>query len=67
MSVAKVIEINASSSKSIEDAVRRGLAKTAETVKNIQGAWINETKAVTKPDGSVTEWRVNMRISFIVE
>lgn len=67
MSVAKVIEISSSSPQSIEDAVRRGLAKTAETVKNIQGAWINETKAVTKPDGSVTEWRVNMRISFIVE
>ncbi|HPA00977.1 MAG TPA: dodecin family protein [Chiayiivirga sp.] len=67
MSVAKVIEISSSSSKSIEDAVKRGLAKTAETVKNIQGAWINETKAVTKPDGSVTEWRVNLRISFIVE
>ena len=67
MSVAKVIEISSSSSKSIDGAVKRGLAKTAETVKNIQGAWINETKAVTKPDGSVTEWRVNLRISFIVE
>ncbi|HRN59398.1 MAG TPA: dodecin family protein [Chiayiivirga sp.] len=67
MSVAKVIEISSSSPQSIEDAVKRGLAKTAESVKNIQGAWINETKAVTKPDGSVTEWRVNMRISFIVE
>ena len=44
-----------------------GLAKAAESVKNIQGAWINETKAVTKPDGTVTEWRVNMRVSFIVE
>ncbi len=67
MSVAKVIEISSSSSKSIEDAVKRGLAKTAESVKNIQGAWINETKAVTAPDGTVTEWRVNMRVSFIVE
>ena len=67
MSVAKVIEISSSSSKSIEDAVKRGLAKTAKSVKNIQGAWINETKVVTTPDGSVTEWRVNLRISFVVE
>lgn len=67
MSVAKVIEISASSSKSIEDAVKHGLAKAAESVKNIQGAWINETKAVTTPDGTVSEWRVNMRVSFIVE
>ena len=67
MSIAKVIELSASSKTSMEDAVKTGLVKCAETVKNIQGAWINETKAVTKPDGSVTEWRVNLRISFIVE
>lgn len=67
MSVAKVIEISASSPVSIEDAVKRGLAKAAESVKNIQGAWINETKAVTTPKGEITEWRVNLRISFIVE
>ena len=67
MSVAKVIEINASSPTSMEDAVKRGLSKTAETVKGIQGAWVNEVKVVTGPDGSVTEWRVNMRVTFLVE
>ena len=67
MSVAKVIEIYASSKTSIEDAVKSGLAKTAETVNNIQGAWINETKVLTNPDGSVKEWRVSMKVTFIVE
>lgn len=66
MSVAKVIEITSSSKTSIEDAVKSGLKKTAETVKNIQGAWVNETKAVTDGDGNVVEWRVNMRITFVV-
>ncbi|TDK27384.1 dodecin domain-containing protein [Luteimonas aestuarii] len=67
MSVAKVIEINASSKSSVEDAVKSGLKKTAETVKNIQGAWVNEVKAVTTADGDVTEWRVNMRVTFVVD
>ncbi|QDW66247.1 dodecin family protein [Luteimonas granuli] len=67
MSVAKVIELNASSPTSVEDAVRRGLAKCAETVKNIKGAWINETKVVTDAGGNITEWRVNLRISFVVD
>lgn len=67
MSVAKVIEITASSSKGVEDAVKTGLKKCAESVKNIQGAWVNDLKIVTSPDGSVTEWRVNLRVSFIVE
>ena len=66
MSVAKIIEVNSSSTKSMEDAVQSGLKKCAETVKNIKGAWVNEIKVVTGPDGSVTEWRVNLRVSFIV-
>ena len=67
MSIAKIIEINAASSTSVEDAVRSGLKKCAESVKNIKGAWINETKVVTDDAGNVTEWRVNMRGSFVVE
>ena len=67
MSLAKVIEVNASSPTSVEDAVRKGLAKCAETVKNIKGAWINETKVVTDGSGNITEWRVNLRISFVVD
>lgn len=66
MSVAKVIEVNASSKSSMEDAVKSGLKKVAETVKGIQGAWVNEVKVVTGEDGTVTEWRVNMRVTFVV-
>ena len=67
MSIAKIIEINASSKTSVEDAVRSGLKKCAESVKNIKGAWINETKVVTDDAGNITEWRVNLRVSFVVE
>ncbi|MDN5924150.1 MAG: dodecin domain-containing protein [Xanthomonadales bacterium] len=66
MSVAKVVEINSSSSVGVEDAVKKGLAKTAETVKHIKGAWVNEIKCTTDDAGNVTEWRVNMRINFVV-
>ncbi|HEY1036543.1 MULTISPECIES: dodecin family protein [unclassified Pseudoxanthomonas] len=66
MSVAKIIEVNASSKTSMEDAVKVGLKKTSETVKNIKGAWVNEIKVVTDDGGNVTEWRVNLRISFVV-
>ncbi|MGN6222604.1 dodecin family protein [Pseudoxanthomonas beigongshangi] len=67
MSVAKIIEINAASKTSMEDAVKAGLKKTSETVKGIKGAWVNEIKVVTDDAGNVTEWRVNLRISFVVE
>jgi dodecin len=65
--VAKVIELNAASTTSMEDAVKAGLSKCAETVKNIKGAWVNEIKVVTDPQGKVTEWRVNLRVTFVVD
>ena len=67
MSVAKVIELNAASNTSMEDAVKIGLRKCAETVKNIQGAWVNEIKVVTDGNGNVSEWRVNLKVTFLVQ
>ena len=66
MSVAKIVELNAASGKSMEDAVRVGLKKCAESVNGIKGAWVNEIKVVTDAKGKVTEWRVNMRVNFVV-
>lgn len=67
LQIAKVIELTASSEKSMEDAVKTGLAKCAETVKGIKGAWVNEIKVVTDDNGNITEWRVNLRITFVVQ
>ncbi|RKG49340.1 dodecin domain-containing protein [Acinetobacter cumulans] len=66
MSIAKVIEVNSSSTKSFEDAIQSGITKVSETVKNIQGAWINEQKVVVK-DNTISEYRVNLKISFVVD
>lgn len=65
--ITKVIELSASSTKGIEDAVTGGLKRASKTVKNIKGAWINDLKVVTNDDGSVVEWRVNMRVNFLVD
>ena len=67
MSIAKIIELNAASKSGLDDAVRAGLKKCAESVKNIKGAWVNEIKVVTDNNGNVTEWRVNLRVTFVVE
>ena len=66
MSVAKVIEIISESPDSVEDAVRQGLERAAQTLDGIKGAWISETKVVTGPDGKITAWRVCMRVSFVI-
>ncbi len=66
MSVAKVVELTASSPTSFEDAVKNGIDKAAETLRNIQGAWVSEEKVDVK-DGKITGFRVTLRITFLVE
>jgi dodecin len=66
MSVAKVVELTASSPTSFEDAVKNGIDKAAETLRNIQGAWVSEEK-VDVEDGKITDFRVTLRITFLVE
>jgi len=67
MTVAKVIEISSSSSKGIEDAVKEGLKRAAKTINNIRGEWVNDIKVITDDAGKVTEWRVNMRVNFVLD
>lgn len=66
MSVARVTEITASSSQSFEDAIRSGIERAARTLKNIEGAWIQEQK-VAISNGQIREFRVNMKVTFVLE
>ena len=66
MSVTKTSEITSASDKSFEDAIRSGIKKMSKTVNNIEGAWVKEQKVVVK-DGEVDEYRVTLKVTFIVK
>ena len=66
MAVMKVIEIMASSDKSWEDATRKGIKKASESLKNIRSAWVQD-QSVTVKDGEITDFRVNLKITFEVQ
>lgn len=66
MTVAKVTEITASSTVSFEDAIKKGIARADKTLEKIEGAWVQEQKVVVK-DGKVTEYRVNMKVTFVLK
>ena len=66
MSVAKVIEITANSTKSFEDAIAEGIKTAAKTVHNIKGAWVKEQQVVV--DGNkVSEYRVDLKVTFVLD
>ncbi len=66
MSVAKVSEISATSSKSFEDAIQQGLARAGKTIRHIRGAWIKE-QHVRCEEGRITEFQVNMMVTFVLD
>jgi flavin-binding protein dodecin len=66
MSVAKNIEISSTSTKSFDDAIRSGIQRASQTIKNIRGAWVKETK-VNVVDGEITEFSVTMIVTFVLE
>jgi dodecin len=65
MAVAKVIEITSGSPEGFEDAIRQGLATAAETLDDIQGAWVKEQN-VRLERGEIAEYRVTMKVTFMV-
>jgi flavin-binding protein dodecin len=66
MSVAKVTEISSTSSKSFEDAIQQGITRAGKTIRHIKGAWIKE-QHVRCNDGKITEYQVNMMITFVLD
>jgi dodecin len=64
--IAKVIEITAESPISFEDAIGRGILKAGETVHGIRSAWVKEQQ-VKVEDGKVTGFRVDLKVTFVVD
>jgi dodecin len=65
MTIARVTEIIASSSKSFEDAIEKGINRASKTLKNVEGAWVKEQKVVVK-NGKIKEYRVDLKVTFIL-
>ncbi|RWK40656.1 dodecin family protein [Mesorhizobium sp.] len=65
MSVARVTEITSSSNNSFQDAIEQGIARAAKTLKNVEGAWIQDQKVVVE-NGKISAYRVNMKVTFIL-
>ena len=66
MSVARVTEISSQSGRSFEDAVRQGIRRANQTLRNISGAWVKEHQ-IQVTDGRITGYRVNMLVTFVLD
>lgn len=66
MSVARVTEIKSSSTKSFDDAIREGIARTTKTIKNVKAAWIENQEVIIDEEGRIAEYRVEMKVTFVL-
>jgi flavin-binding protein dodecin len=66
MAVARVTEISSTSSKSFDDAVQKGIARAAKTLRNVRGAWVKEQRVDVK-EGKITEYQVNLMVTFVLD
>ena len=66
MSVARVVEISATSSKSFEDAMQQGIARATKTLRNVRSAWIKEQE-VRIEGNRVADYKVNMLVTFVLD
>ena len=66
MSVLKVIEVLSSSPTSWEDAAQKAVEKASKSVKHIRSVYVQEQSAQVT-NGSITEYRVNLKLTFEIE
>lgn len=67
MSISRVTEIKASSTKSFDDAMREGVARAQETLENVKSAWIENQEVLLDGKGNIAEYRIQMKITFLLK
>ena len=66
MSVAKVTELSATSDKSFDDAIQKGIDRATKTLRNVKSAWVKEMR-VSIDNNKVSEYQVNMQVTFVLD
>jgi flavin-binding protein dodecin len=67
MSIARVTEIKSSSRLSFDDAIKKGIARANKTLTNVRAAWIWNQEVLVDKKGKISEYRVQMKVTFILE
>lgn len=65
-SVARITTITARSEESFDDAVRIGVERASQTLRNVSGAWVKEQK-VEVANGEVSVYHVVLEVTFVLD
>jgi flavin-binding protein dodecin len=66
MSIARVIELSASSEQGFEDAIDQGIQRATSNLRNVESAWVKDMNVIIE-NNQVTAYKVNLSITFVLE
>jgi flavin-binding protein dodecin len=64
--IARVIELSATSEESFEDAINQGVERAIGTLRNVEGAWIKDMNVLIE-NNEIAAYKVNMAVTFVLE
>lgn len=67
MSIIRVTEMKVSSTESFDGAIREGVARAQQTLDNVKSAWIQDQEVILDGEGQIAEYRVHMKVSFVLK
>ncbi|UCH51947.1 MAG: dodecin domain-containing protein [Chloroflexota bacterium] len=67
MSISRTTEVKASSKQSFDDAMKKGIARAQKTLRNVKSAWIWNQEIILDDKGKIAEYRVQMKITFMLD
>ena len=67
MSVARISEIKATSTESFDDAIKQGVRRAVQTLRNVKSAWVVNQDVRVDDDGEISEYRVHLKVTFILD
>ena len=67
MSVSRISEIKATSTKSFDDAIKQGVKRATKTLRQVKSAWVVNQDVRVGEDGEITEYRVHLKVTFVLD
>ncbi len=64
--VARVIELSATSETGFEDAITEAISRANETLRGVQGAWVKDMNVLISDD-KIRGYKVNLAVTFLLE
>ncbi len=64
-SIARVVEISATSDDGFDDAIHAGMARARSTLRNVTAGWVKDQRV--RVDGDALVYQVNLEVTFILK